>query len=227
MKRESERQELYVRRHDGAIVAHLGIYHSPEADYASIGGQEDAIGGLLPLIPDRAVVLLTPKAFETVRGKLRSEKTYLSDLMVVERGEERLVNPDRALRLSEKDSEEYAGFGPNFAGPPTPVEWARERISREAVFGVFEGRLVSVASVVVSFSKIAVVMGVETRKEFRRRGYGTAVVSAATREALNNSKSCLLGVASDNEEAKGLYRRLGYTKVSEEVWVDVGTGLSP
>jgi ribosomal protein S18 acetylase RimI-like enzyme len=227
MKSESQRHELHVRRHNGAIIAHLGIYHAPEADYVSIGGQEEAIGELLSLIPEKGVVLLTPRAFELVRGRLKSEKAYMSDLMLVERGEERLVNPDRAVRLSEKDSEEYAALGPSFVGPPTPTEWARERILREAVFGVFEGRLVSTASVVVPLPEIAVVIGVETRKEFRRRGYGTAVVSAATREALDRSKSCLLGVASDNEEAKGIYHRLGFRKVGEEVWVDVGTGLSP
>jgi len=227
MKRESERHELYVRRRNGAIVAHLGIYRAPEADYASIGGQDEEIIELLAVIPEKAVVLLTPSAFGLVGGRLGSEKAYMSDLMVVERGRERLVNPDRAVRLSEKDSKEYAGFGPKFVGPPTAEELARERISKEAVYGVFDGRLVSVASAVVPLPEMAVITGVETKKEFRRRGYGSAVVSAAAREALGRARSCLLGVASDNEEAKGIYRRLGFRKVGEEVWVDVGTGLSP
>jgi ribosomal protein S18 acetylase RimI-like enzyme len=227
VKRESQRNELYVSRDDGAITAHLGIYHSPEADYVSIGGREDALDGLLPLVPERAVVLLTPKAFERVGDRLGSGRVHATDLMVVGRGEERLVHPELAVRLSEKDAEEYAGFGLSFAGPPPPEEWARERLVRETVFGIFDGRLASVASTIVPTPELAVIMGVETRKEFRRRGLGSAVVSAALREALNRSCSCLLGVASDNEEAKGIYARLGFRKVDAELWVDIGTGLSP
>ncbi|MCL4518229.1 MAG: GNAT family N-acetyltransferase [Thaumarchaeota archaeon] len=70
-------------------------------------------------------------------------------------------------------------------------------------------------------------MGVETRQEFRRRGYGSIVVSAAVREALKHSRCCSLFVRSDNEQALGLYWALGFKKIGEELWVDLGTGLIP
>jgi ribosomal protein S18 acetylase RimI-like enzyme len=52
-------------------------------------------------------------------------------------------------------------------------------------------------------------------------------MSAATQEALMRSKSCVLWVASKNTDALGLYRRLGFMKIGEEMWLDFGTGLTP
>jgi ribosomal protein S18 acetylase RimI-like enzyme len=225
---EGQRSELYVVRDEGEMVAHLSIYHAPEADYVNIGGTESEIGPLLTLIPGRAVVFLTLKAFEAAKGRLKPDSVVPNDMMIVRRGEERLFRPDLAVRLSEKDATGYAGFGSSFNSPPAPIEWAREGLADHPVFGVFDdGRLVSVASVTASLPDVGVIMGVETQRDFRRKGYGSAVVSAATREALRRSKSCVLWVASRNTEALGLYRRLGFRKIGEEMWLDFGTGLTP
>jgi ribosomal protein S18 acetylase RimI-like enzyme len=225
---ESNHHEFYVARDRGTIRAHLGIFHAPEADYVTLGGHDEGVGRLLTLIPDRAVVLVPPAAFEAARPRMKPGIVYSSDLMLVRRGEETVGPPGTAVRLTEKDAEEYAGFGASFNAPPVPVEWARERISRDAVFGVFEqGKLASIASAMAFHPEVAVIMGVETRKEFRRRGYGRSVVSAAVREALDRSKSCTLWVASRNSEAQPMYRSLGFRKVGEELWVDIGTGVTP
>src|SRR5579862_9500162 len=87
---EGQRNELYVVRDQGKIVAHLSIYHAPEADYVNVGGTESEIGPLLTLIPGRAVVFLTMKAFLAVEGRLKPDSVVLNDMMIVRRGEERL-----------------------------------------------------------------------------------------------------------------------------------------
>ena len=87
--------------------------------------------------------------------------------------------------------------------------------------------LVSVASATAFHPEISVIIAVETRKEFRRRGYGSSVVSAAVREALDRSRSCALWVAARNAEAQAVYGQLGFKKVGEELWVDIGTGVTP
>jgi ribosomal protein S18 acetylase RimI-like enzyme len=225
---EGKRNELYVVRDQGRMVAHLSIYHAPEADYVNVGGRESEIGPLLSLIPSKAVVFLTLKAFEAAKGSLKPDSVVRNDMMLVRRGEEALIHPDLAVRLSEKDAAEYAGFGSSFNSPPAPIEWAREGLADHPVFGVFDdGRLASVASVTASLPDVGVIMGVETHRDFRRKGYGSAVVSAATREALRRSKSCALWVASRNVEAVALYYRLGFRKIDEEMWLDFGTGLTP
>jgi ribosomal protein S18 acetylase RimI-like enzyme len=227
LKYESNRHELYVHRDDGGITAHLSIYHSPEADYIAIGGDESAASRLVHLVPKRAIVLLSQGAFAEADDRLRSGTVYKSNLMLLERGQERLIHPELAVRLTQNDAEEYAGFGPSFTGPPSPLEWARERLGREATYGVFDGKLVSVATTIVPLEEMAVVIGVETKEGYRGKGYGSSVTSAATREGLARAEKCLLGVSSDNAGAKSIYGRLGFRKVSELLWVDVGAALSP
>ena len=148
--------------------------------------------------------------------------------MVVERGEERLRNPELATRLSRESDIEYSNFGSSFNLPALPIEWIRKRIDEDTIFGAFaDGKLASVASLVAWLPQMAVIMGVETKPEFRRRGLGAVAVSAAVREALTLSQSCSLFVRSDNAAALSLYREIGFKKVAEELWIDIGTGLIP
>jgi ribosomal protein S18 acetylase RimI-like enzyme len=237
LRSDDERYELHVSRTKGGaeIGAHIGIFHNPEANYVAIGGRDaEAIVPLMRFIPPTSVVTLPAPLYEPLKDKFRSGRAILTDMMVDTRDEGRLVSASNSLeggaavRLTEKDAAGYSTFGRSFNSPPQPVEWARGRIERELVFGAFlDGMLVAVASVVVWLPKMAVIIGVETKEAFRGRGFGRAVVSAAVHEALSRSSSCSLGVRSDNIGALRLYRRLGFVKVDEEFWVDIGTGLTP
>jgi ribosomal protein S18 acetylase RimI-like enzyme len=227
LKFESDRFELYVLRDEGRTVAHLSNYHAPEADYVNIGGRATAILSLLPLVPRMAVVTFATEAFEAAKGSIRPDSLYRVDLMLVRRGEERLAGPRAAVELSEKHADDYTAFSPP-GSPQAPIDYAREQLARHPTFGVFEdGRLVAVASLGAFLPDMAVIMAVETLKESRRKGHGSAVVSAAVREALNRSKACSLWVASENAEAVSLYLKLGFKKVGEVLWADVGTGQHP
>jgi ribosomal protein S18 acetylase RimI-like enzyme len=248
------RYELYVSRLKGGseIWAHIGIFHSPEADYVSMGGRHaEAVVPLVRLIPPTAVVILPAHLFEPLRDEFRWDRAILTDVMVVAIGGERLdarsgrregdghnddldgdddaSGPVGAVsRLTKKDATSYSTFGRSLDAPPAATGSARARLEKELVFGAFlDGRLVAVASVAAWLPEMAVIMGVETKEAFRRRGFGGAVVSAAVREALSRSSACSLGVRSDNIEAIRLYRRLGFVKVGQEFWVDKGTGLTP
>jgi len=227
LKFESDRFELYVLRNEGRIVAHLSNYHAPEADYVNIGGREVAILPLLTLVPRRAVVTLTVDAFEAAKGSIRADSVCRVDLMLVRRGEVRLADPRGAVELSEKHANKYASFSPP-GSPQAPIDYARDHLARHQTFGVFDdGTLVAVASLGALLPDMAVIMAVETLKESRRKGHGTAVVSATVREALNHSKACSLWVASENAEAVSLYRKLGFKKVGDVLWADIGTGQHP
>jgi predicted GNAT family acetyltransferase len=48
-----------------------------------------------------------------------------------------------------------------------------------------------------------------------------------TEEALKNADVAALFARSDNLAAIKVYERIGYRKIGEKVWVDVGTGLKP
>jgi hypothetical protein len=69
--------------------------------------------------------------------------------------------------------------------------------------------------------------GVYTRPDHRNKGYATLATSAITREALEKSESAALFVRSDNYPAIRAYEKIGYEKIGEKLWVDVGTGRKP
>jgi ribosomal protein S18 acetylase RimI-like enzyme len=228
LRTETRDYELHVSRREGKIEAHLGIYHAPEAPYVSVDGDPVGVEPLLELVPSRAVLLLAPELFERLEGRFSSLEVYHDDLMVLHRGQEKLVSPDLAVRLSETDAEEYSSFGSRFRFAPDPIDRVRRRLKRDPVFGALSGdKLVSVARVAAWLPEMAVIMGVETLPEFRGRGFGTIAVSGAVHEALRRSRSCSLGVRSDNVGAMTLYHKLGFEIAEKEVWVDKGTGLKP
>jgi len=48
-----------------------------------------------------------------------------------------------------------------------------------------------------------------------------------TEEALKQAESAALFVRSDNYPAIRVYEKIGYKKIDEKLWVDVGTRLKP
>jgi hypothetical protein len=66
--------------------------------------------------------------------------------------------------------------------------------------------------------------GVYTLPNHRNKGYATLATSAITQEALENSEAAALFVRSDNYPAIKAYGKIGYKKIGEKLWVDVGTG---
>lgn len=229
LEHEAKNLRLFVIRDHGEIRSHLSAFGTPEADYVSLtAGTPEEARELLDLIPDKCVLIIEPRLYESIKSIIHSHLVYPNDRMVVRRGRESLVDVSQAVRLSVEDAPAYVRFGASFNAPQVPLEWARERLQRDIVFGVFsDDSLASIASVVARLPEMAVIMGVETLPEFRGRGFATAASSAATREALTISESCTLFVRSDNLHAVRIYGKLGYRKVGEELWIDIGTGLVP
>jgi len=69
--------------------------------------------------------------------------------------------------------------------------------------------------------------GVYTQPTRRNKRYATLATSAITEEALGSAEAAALFVRSDNYPAVSVYEKIGYRKIGEKVWVDVGTGLRP
>ena len=230
-ERQDRRHKLYICLSDDGIKGHLGIYDTPEAVYANLGGEPGAAEELLHFIPTKKAVLITTNELGALMmRKINFDAVYPNDFMLVKRGEEKLRNPEKAVRLSSRDALEYSSFGSSFNVPSSlPMDWINECLEKDMVYGVFadNGRLASVASLTAWLAQVSVIMGVETKPEFRQKGFGAACVSAAVQEGLNRSNSCTLFVRSDNEIAIGLYKALGFKKIGEELWIDIGSGLIP
>ena len=89
------------------------------------------------------------------------------------------------------------------------------------------GELVSYAGSFIQLPQVWMIGGVYTQPTRRNKGYATLATSAITEEALRNAEAAALFVRLDNYPAIGVYEKIGYRKIGEKVWVDVGTGLRP
>lgn len=96
------------------------------------------------------------------------------------------------------------------------------------LYGVFaNNELVACAGAFVQLPQVWIIGGVYTSLPQRNQGYATLVTSAITSEALSNAETAVLFVRSDNYPAIKVYEKIGYKKIGENIWVDVGTGLKP
>ncbi|MGQ9531166.1 MAG: GNAT family N-acetyltransferase [Candidatus Bathycorpusculaceae bacterium] len=104
------------------------------------------------------------------------------------------------------------------------VEW----VSRMPMYGVFiNDELVSYAGSFLQLPQICLIDGVYTHPDHSNRGYATLATSAITEEVLKKADAASLFVRNDNYPAIRVYEKIGYKKIGEKLWVDVGTALKP
>jgi predicted GNAT family acetyltransferase len=112
--------------------------------------------------------------------------------------------------------------------PERAMERYLRWISTLPLYGVFvNGKLVSYAGSFIQLPQVWMVGGVYTKPTRRNKGYATLATSAITEKGLRNAEATALFVRSDNYPAISVYKKIGYRKIGEKVWVDVGTGLRP
>ncbi|QKE84969.1 GNAT family N-acetyltransferase [Arthrobacter sp. NEB 688] len=72
------------------------------------------------------------------------------------------------------------------------------------------GRLLACGGSEPSTGGTPTLAGIAVAPDARRQGLGAAVTAALTREAVARTGACALGMFSDNDGARRLYRRLGF-----------------
>ena len=83
-----------------------------------------------------------------------------------------------------------------------------------------DGRPVSAASSTAETGRMAMVVGVGTLKDYRKRGYASLCVSALCRPLLREGKTAYLFY--DNPDAGRIYRRLGFREIG--AWLSARAG---
>jgi GNAT superfamily N-acetyltransferase len=233
LSHEPDRTELWIARVKGQLRAHLLVYDAHEfgVKWVHLSGRPDATEELLAHIPARkAVVITDPALGPQIASRFETSGLYPEEIMVAERESARPTTSNLAVRLTGTNAEEYARLVvPSvFRLNEKVLELNRRHLNEEVVYGVFvDGVLVSVAGTSVRTPRAWIVGGVETLPSHRRKGYATEVTSAVTKEALGGAERAGLYVRKDNDAAIRVYERLGYRKVGERVWIDLGTGLAP
>lgn len=85
-------------------------------------------------------------------------------------------------------------------------------------FGIFEGgRLVAMAGERMAAGPLREISGVCTHPEYQGRGWAQRLVLKLLRREMRRGETPFLHVMSANENARRLYRRLGFTEVRESV----------
>lgn len=85
---------------------------------------------------------------------------------------------------------------------------------KAAVGGFLSGRMVSVASTSAENSESAMIVGVATAREYRGKGYASAVVRALCRDCFDRGKKYLC-LFYDNPVAGRIYNRIGFKELGE------------
>lgn len=94
------------------------------------------------------------------------------------------------------------------------MEDEMEKGSKAAVGGFLSGRMISTASTSAENSESAMIVGVATDKEFRGKGYVSAVVEALCRDCFARGKKYLCLFYS-NPVAGRIYNRIGFQELGE------------
>lgn len=168
-----------------------------------------------------------PNLFSVVRN-WRSADNYFQSLMLVKQGKTKALVSDIVgkLKTAEWKTQLARLLHMRKESSERTVRKYEKWLVKMKIYGVFvEGRLIGYAASPIQTPKAWVIEGVFTHPEFRNNGYSTFANSALTEEALRNSESATLFVRSDNLPAIRVYKKIGYRKIGEMLYVDVGTSL--
>jgi GNAT superfamily N-acetyltransferase len=193
--------------------------------------EEGAANKLLMHTPKEGFIVHAPlNLLQSIKNKFPNAMHYVEDWMVIEKNNASCLRSKLVRQLRNKeDATELARLLSSRQDRPRRlqkkyVEWIR----RMPLFGVFDqGRLVSYAGSFIQLPQIWLIGGVYTHPEYRNKGYASLTTSAITEQALKKAPQAGLLVRSDNYAAIRVYEKIGYRKITEKVWVDVGIGLKP
>jgi len=186
---------------------------------------------LIKYAPKNNFVLHAPQhLLSIIENKFPTAKHYVESWMLVKKNEATIFKSSKVRKLrgledAQKLTMLLSTRNNRLSRNLTKyLSW----ISRMPVYGVFiDNELVSYAGSFLQLPQIWMIGGVYTHPNHRSKGYATLATSAITEEALRNADSASLFVRVDNYPAIKVYEKIGYKKISEKLWIDVGTGLKP
>jgi RimJ/RimL family protein N-acetyltransferase len=175
------------------------------------------------------IIHVQPNLLPIVEGKFSNAKPYVEDWMLIKKGQAHFFGSKVVHRLcSEEDASRLAILLSSREDRPNRKKKYMEWISETPMYGVsLDSELVSYAGSFIQLPQVWMIGGVYTHPDYRNKGYATLATSAVTEEALRHAETAALFVRSDNYPAIRVYEKVGYRKIGEKLWVDVGTGLRP
>jgi len=224
------RAKFFVCIDGGKIVGLLLDYFSYAGfHFIWLWGEEKVIERLLlevPL-PSKMVFHVFPELEGVIRENFPITAKYLTEFMILEKGNERLYIKHEIRPLSLKDANVFARLRKEY---PTEedIERAKSFIREQSFYGIFkDNELISVACVQAKIPEIWMLGGFYTKPKYRNEGCATSLASFLVKEALKETNHVGLHVRADNYPAKRVYEKVGFRVYRKMCWLDCNTGLMP
>jgi RimJ/RimL family protein N-acetyltransferase len=225
---ENTTMRLAVENSD--LRGYILTYHALDFPSVVLECNSGDAAKLLEYAPRDKFIMHAPQhLLPIIESKFPESTHYVENWMLVKKGKAKFFQSDHVRRLKEADGSKLASILSSRKDRPNqPEKRYSDWIKKKPMYGVFvNGELVSYAGSFIQTSEVWMIGGVYTPPDHRNKGYATLVTSAITREALEKSEAAALFVRSDNYPAIRTYAKIGYEKISEKLWVDVGTGRKP
>ena len=227
---EPEHTTMYAAFENGNLKGYFLIYMGLDFPSVVLECEKGIAEKLIGYAPENHFIIhVPPNLLPIIEDKFPNAKHYVEDWMLVKKGQANFFKSEHVHRLcSEDDASRLAVLLSSREDRPKRTKKYMDWISKTPVYGVsVDSELVSYAGSFLQLPQVWMIGGVFTHPSHRNKGYATLATSAVTEEALKNAETAALFVRSDNYSAIRVYEKIGYKKIGEKLWVDVGTGLKP
>jgi len=231
IQHEPDRTTTYAAFENGDFRGYILIYTGADVLSVILECESGVAEKLIEYAPkDNFIVHTSPNLVSAVQRGFPSEKHYVENWMLIRKGEASFHRSGLVRRLHNEEDAEKLGelLSTREDRPKKAGKRYFDWIIEMPIFGVLiRGKLLSYAGSFLQLPQVWMIGGVYTHPKHRNRGYATLAVSAVTEEALEKAEAAALFVRSDNYPAIKAYEKIGYKKIGEKAWIDVGTGLRP
>jgi RimJ/RimL family protein N-acetyltransferase len=231
IQHEPDCTTMFASFENGSLKGYILVYAALEFPSVILECESDIAERLIEYAPEnRFIMHVPPNLLPIVKSKFPRAKCYVEDWMLVKSDDATFFRSKLVCRLyTEDDASKLAMLLSSRKDRPTgTVKKYVELINKQPIYGVFvNGELVSYAGSFIQLPQVWMIGGVYTHPKHRSEGYATLATSAVTEEALKNAEAAALFVRSDNYSAIRVYEKIGYKKIGEKLWVDVGMGMMP
>jgi GNAT superfamily N-acetyltransferase len=231
IQHETEHTTMYAAFEDNVLKGYILIYTALDFPSVILECENGTAEKLIAYAPENGFIMHTPpNLLPIIKSKFQNAKHYVEHWMLVKKSEINFFRSELVRRLCTKDDASKLAvlLSSREDRPKGTVKRYMDLISRTPTYGVFVNHeMVSYAGSFIQLPQVWMIGGVYTHPNQRNKRYATLATSAVTEEALKNAEAAALFVRSDNYSAVKVYEKIGYKKIGEKLWVDVGTGLKP
>ncbi len=228
--------KFYLALRQGAPEGYLLIYEQalfePIISMVFLRGSVEATKHLLSFLQvERAIVHVDPELAEIVAQRLPVESEMMTEVLLLDKGSEKLAVKHPVKRLAGVDAEAVMRLSERVPEwqPYRSLEQVEKSLEERAYFGIFiDHELVSMAGGHrMPATGLGVVGPLLTAPEHRGRGLATSAVSKVVQHLFEEEgvNRIVLNTPSRNAPAKRVYQKIGFRIHRKLVWLDLRTGL--